>query len=81
MTIVQEKSRWDIHDLIQFGQKYHFDVEWISIKKLIEEISVVRAKNQSMFADARSGVIQYLGYQYAFTGRSWKATTWKGVDF
>ncbi|MEO8517287.1 MAG: bifunctional riboflavin kinase/FAD synthetase [Flavobacterium sp.] len=59
----------DIHDLIQFGQKYHFDVEQISAKE-IDEISVSSTKIRNAIAEGNIALAnQYLGYPYAFTGK------------
>jgi riboflavin kinase/FMN adenylyltransferase len=59
----------DIHDLIQFGQKYHFDVEQISAKE-IDEISVSSTKIRNAIANGDIKLAnQYLGYPYTFTGK------------
>ncbi len=58
----------DIHDLIYFGKKYHFDVEQISAKE-IDEISVssTKIRNAIMAGNIRLAN-EYLGYNYIFSG-------------
>ncbi|AIN73168.1 bifunctional riboflavin kinase/FAD synthetase [Flavobacterium psychrophilum] len=58
----------DIHDLIYFGKKYHFDVEQISAKE-IDEISISSTKIRKAIQDANIKLAnQYLGYNYLFAG-------------
>jgi len=58
----------DIHDLIQFGKKYHFDVEQISAEE-IDEISISSTKIRNAIAEGNIKLAnQYLGYAYVFTG-------------
>jgi riboflavin kinase/FMN adenylyltransferase len=59
----------DIHDLIYFGKKYHFDVEQISAKE-IDEISISSTKIRKAIQDGNIKLAnQYLGYNYVFTGK------------
>ncbi|MGH2664603.1 bifunctional riboflavin kinase/FAD synthetase [Flavobacterium sp.] len=59
----------DIHDLIQFGQKYHFDVEQISAKE-IDEISISSTKIRNAILEGNIALAnQYLGYPYSFSGK------------
>lgn len=59
----------DIHDLIYFGKKYHFDVEQISAKE-IDEISISSTKIRKAINDGKIKLAnQYLGYDYTFTGK------------
>ena len=59
----------DIHDLIYFGKKYHFDVEQISAKE-IDEISISSTKIRKAIQDGNIKLAnQYLGYNYTFTGK------------
>ncbi|TGD57608.1 bifunctional riboflavin kinase/FAD synthetase [Flavobacterium humi] len=59
----------DIHDLIQFGQKYHFDVEQISAKE-IDEISISSTKIRNAVQEGNIALAnQYLGYPYSFSGK------------
>jgi riboflavin kinase/FMN adenylyltransferase len=59
----------DIHDLIKFGQKYHFDVEQISAKE-IDEISISSTKIRHAIQEGNIKLAnQYLGYNYSFTGK------------
>lgn len=59
----------DIHDLIQFGQKYHFDVEQISAKE-IDEISISSTKIRNAILEGNIALAnQYLGYHYSFSGK------------
>jgi riboflavin kinase / FMN adenylyltransferase len=58
----------DIHDLIYFGKKYHFDVEQISAKE-IDEISVSSTKIRNAILDGNIKLCNdYLGYHYTFSG-------------
>ncbi len=58
----------DIHDLIYFGKKYHFDVEQISAKE-IDEISISSTKIRKAIQDGNIKLAnQYLGYNYLFAG-------------
>jgi riboflavin kinase/FMN adenylyltransferase len=59
----------DIHDLIYFGKKYHFDVEQISAKE-IDEISISSTKIRKAINEGNIKLAnQYLGYKYNFTGK------------
>ena len=59
----------DIHDLIYFGKKYHFDVEQISAKE-IDEISISSTKIRKAINEGNIKLAnQYLGYNYTFTGK------------
>ncbi|MEO8235366.1 MAG: bifunctional riboflavin kinase/FAD synthetase [Flavobacterium sp.] len=59
----------DIHDLIYFGKKYHFDVEQISAKE-IDEISISSTKIRKAIQEGNIKLAnQYLGYNYIFTGK------------
>ena len=59
----------DIHDLIYFGKKYHFDVEQISAKE-IDEISISSTKIRKAIQDGNLKLAnQYLGYHYTFRGK------------
>jgi riboflavin kinase / FMN adenylyltransferase len=59
----------DIHDLIRFGEKYHFDVEQISAEE-INEISISSTKIRNAIQEGN--ILQanrYLGYPYVFSGK------------
>ncbi|WP_394757977.1 bifunctional riboflavin kinase/FAD synthetase [Flavobacterium sp.] len=59
----------DIHDLIYFGKKYHFDVEQISAEE-IDEISISSTKIRNAISNGNIKLAnQYLGYNYSFTGK------------
>lgn len=59
----------DIHDLIQFGKKYHFDVEQISAEE-INEISISSTKIRNAILEGNIKLAnQYLGYPYVFNGK------------
>lgn len=59
----------DIHDLIYFGKKYHFDVEQISAEE-INDISVSSTKIRNAIAESDMKLAnQYLGYPYSFSGK------------
>lgn len=59
----------DIHDLIYFGKKYHFDVEQISAKEIDEiSISSTKIRNAILMGDIALAN-QYLGYNYLFSGK------------
>lgn len=58
----------DIHDLIYFGKKYHFDVEQISAKE-IDDISVSSTKIRNAIEEGDIKLAnEYLGYPYTFSG-------------
>jgi len=58
----------DIHDLIAFGQKYHFDVEQISAQE-IDEVSISSTKIRNALQDGNIHLAnEYLGYNYFLTG-------------
>lgn len=59
----------DIHDLIRFGQKYHFDVEQISAKEL-DEITISSTKIRKALKEGQiKQANDYLGYPYIFEGK------------
>jgi riboflavin kinase/FMN adenylyltransferase len=59
----------DIHDLINFGKKYHFDVEQISAEEL-NEITISSTKIRNAILDGNIQLAnQYLGYTFSFTGK------------
>ena len=59
----------DIHDLIYFGKKYHFDVEQISAEEL-NEITVSSTKIRNAIQSGNIKLAnEYLGYNYIFTGK------------
>lgn len=58
----------DIHDLINFGKKYHFDVEQISAEE-INEITISSTKIRNAVTQGDINLAnQYLGYTYSFSG-------------
>lgn len=58
----------DIHDLIAFGQKYHFDVEQISAEE-IDEVSISSTKIRIALQEGNIHLAnEYLGYNYFLTG-------------
>ncbi len=58
----------DIHDLIYFGKKYHFDVEQISAEE-INEITISSTKIRQAILEGEIALAnQYLGYEYSFSG-------------
>lgn len=58
----------DIHDLIHFGKKYHFDVEQISAEEL-NEITISSTKIRNAILDGEMELAnKYLGYTFSFTG-------------
>jgi riboflavin kinase / FMN adenylyltransferase len=58
----------DIHDLINFGKKYHFDVEQISAEE-IDEITISSTKIRNAISQGNIDLAnQYLGYDYTFSG-------------
>ena len=58
----------DIHDLIEFGKKYHFDVEQISAEEL-NEVSVSSTKIRKALTEGNVALAKnYLGYAYTITG-------------
>ena len=59
----------DIHDLIYFGKKYHFDVEQISAQE-IDAIAVSSTKIRKAILDGNIDLAnQYLGYNFHFSGK------------
>ncbi len=59
----------DIHDLIYFGKKYHFDVEQISAEEINEiTVSSTKTRNAILNGDIKLAN-QYLGYTYFFSGK------------
>jgi len=58
----------DIHDLMAFGKKYHFDVEQISAQE-IDEVSISSTKIRNALHDGNIALAnEYLGYNYFLTG-------------
>lgn len=58
----------DIHDLIEFGEKYDFEVEQISAQE-IDEVSVSSTKIRNALKDGHIKLANdYLGYHYLLTG-------------
>jgi len=58
----------DIHDLIEFGKKYHFDVEQISAEEL-NHVSVSSTKIRTALNEGNVALAKtYLGYPYPLTG-------------
>lgn len=58
----------DIHDLIDFGHQYGFDVEQISAQQ-IEAVSVSSTKIRTALLDGHIALAnQYLGYHYQLSG-------------
>lgn len=58
----------DIHDLINFGEKYGFEVEQISAQE-IDEVSVSSTKIRKALIDGHIKLANdYLGYHYLLTG-------------
>ena len=58
----------DIHDLIEFGQKYEFEVEQISAQE-IDEVSVSSTKIRNALTEGNVKLANdYLGYNYLLTG-------------
>lgn len=59
----------DIHDLIEFGKKYHFDVEQISAEEL-NDVSVSSTKIRSALNMGNVALAKtYLGYPYMVSGK------------
>jgi len=59
----------DIHDLINFGKTYHFDVEQISAEEL-NEITISSTKIRKAIQEGSIELAnQYLGYAFSFTGK------------
>jgi len=59
----------DIHDLIEFGKKYHFDVEQISAQEL-NAVSVSSTKIRKALSDGDVALAQtYLNYPYLISGK------------
>lgn len=58
----------DIHDLMAFGKKYHFDVEQISAQE-IDEVSISSTKIRNALHEGNIALAnEYLGYNYFLTG-------------
>ena len=58
----------DIHDLIEFGKKYEFEVEQISAQE-IDEVSVSSTKIRKALMEGNVALAnEYLGYAYLLTG-------------
>ncbi len=58
----------DIHDLIEFGKKYEFEVEQISAQE-IDEVSVSSTKIRKALMEGNVVLAnEYLGYAYLLTG-------------
>lgn len=59
----------DIHDLIKFGNKYHFDVEQISAEEL-NDVSVSSTKIRKALTEGNVALAKtYLGYPYTVSGK------------
>lgn len=59
----------DIHDLIYFGKKYHFDVEQISAKEL-NDITISSTKIRNAILNGKITLANsYLGYNFFFSGK------------
>ncbi|SEH62191.1 riboflavin kinase / FMN adenylyltransferase [Paenimyroides aquimaris] len=59
----------DIHDLIKFGNKYHFDVEQISAEEL-NDVSVSSTKIRKALTEGDVALAKtYLGYPYTVSGK------------
>lgn len=59
----------DIHDLIEFGKKYHFDVEQISVEEL-NDVSVSSTKIRNALNEGNVALAKtYLGYPYMVSGK------------
>lgn len=59
----------DIYDLIEFGKKYHFDVEQISAKEL-DHVSVSSTKIRKALTQGNVSLAKdYLGYPYMISGK------------
>lgn len=59
----------DIHDLIYFGKKYHFDVEQISAQEL-NDITISSTKIRNAILNGNIALANsYLGYDFFFTGK------------
>jgi len=58
----------DIHDLIEFGEKYDFEVEQISAQE-IDEVSISSTKIRNALTEGHVKLANdYLGYNYLLTG-------------
>lgn len=58
----------DIHDLIYFGKKYHFDVEQISAEE-INDITISSTKIRNAILNGNISLANsYLGYDFFFSG-------------
>lgn len=58
----------DIHDLIYFGKKYHFDVEQISAQEL-NDITISSTKIRNAILSGNISLANsYLGYEFFFSG-------------
>lgn len=58
----------DIHDLVQLGKKYNFEVEQISAKE-INEVSVSSTQIRNAIENGNITLTnQFLGYNFSFTG-------------
>lgn len=59
----------DIHDLIYFGKKYHFDVEQISAQEL-NDITISSTKIRNAISNGKITLANsYLGYNFFFSGK------------
>ena len=59
----------DIHDLIEYGKKYHFDVEQISAEEL-NDVSVSSTKIRNALNAGNVALAKtYLGYPYMVSGK------------
>lgn len=58
----------DIHDLIAFGEQYHFEVEQISAQE-IDAVSISSTKIRTALTEGNMALANdYLGYDYFLTG-------------
>lgn len=59
----------DIHDLIQFGEKYDFEVEQISAEE-INDVSISSTKIRNALKEGNIKLAnEFLGYEYNLTGK------------
>ncbi|HLV51797.1 MAG TPA: bifunctional riboflavin kinase/FAD synthetase [Flavobacterium sp.] len=59
----------NIHDLIEFGKKYHFDVEQISAEEL-DHVSISSTKIRKALTQGNVSLAKdYLGYPYMISGK------------
>lgn len=59
----------NIHDLMEFGKKYHFDVEQISAEEL-DHVSISSTKIRKALTEGNVSLAKdYLGYPYMISGK------------